>query len=191
MAEEVGAILPRRPLTRREQQVLALLLTGLHMADIADELGITVRTVKAYLLRIYQIYNGSLGSRLKAPRLAYLLIRPAVPLACESLKLSPKKRQIARWAAQGLSAHEIGEKAGTTTNVVKNYLQMIYDAAGVWTRLEFVVWAAHHPGALEEAKASASALSADADASVAPAAQAPSLSPGPLSSSSSSSSVVK
>lgn len=46
--------IPDEPLTTQEGKVLALLARGLRYADIADELGISPRTVNSHLYHIYQ-----------------------------------------------------------------------------------------------------------------------------------------
>ena len=41
-------------LTAREQEVLALLAKGYHYKEIADQLGVTVHTVRAHLHAVYE-----------------------------------------------------------------------------------------------------------------------------------------
>lgn len=35
---------------------------------------------------------------------------------------------------------DVAEAIGTTENVVKNYLRMIYDKLGLWNRVELALW---------------------------------------------------
>ena len=41
---------------------------------------------------------------------------------------------------------EIGQNIGTTEQVVKNYLRVIFDKLGVWSRLELALYIANHGG---------------------------------------------
>jgi DNA-binding NarL/FixJ family response regulator len=50
-------------LGRREQQVADLILTGASNADVAQELGMAVRTVKAHLNKTYMRYGITTGSK--------------------------------------------------------------------------------------------------------------------------------
>jgi DNA-binding NarL/FixJ family response regulator len=45
---------------------------------------------------------------------------------------------------------EIAEVIGTTENVVKNYLRVIYDETGMNTRLELALWYESHKGDQDE-----------------------------------------
>lgn len=51
--EEVGDALARTPLTPREREVVALLLSGASTRDIADSTGLTVSTINTYMKRIF------------------------------------------------------------------------------------------------------------------------------------------
>lgn len=55
-------------------------------------------------------------------------------------QLSPKETLIARWVAAGLSNKEVGERVGTTANVIKHYLSSIFDKLGLWNRVELALW---------------------------------------------------
>jgi DNA-binding NarL/FixJ family response regulator len=65
------------PLTRREQQVVNLLLEGCGNTDIASRLGIANRTVKACFNRLYLRFG--ITSGIKRVKLATLLYRNQVP----------------------------------------------------------------------------------------------------------------
>ncbi len=45
---------PRSPLCEREQQILELLAKGHRYKEIADELGITIHTVRTFIRRMYE-----------------------------------------------------------------------------------------------------------------------------------------
>ena len=54
-------------------------------------------------------------------------------------RLTPRQRECATLVAQGLTNVEIGHVMGIKRTVVTNYLQPVYDALGVWSRLELAV----------------------------------------------------
>ena len=39
-----------------------------------------------------------------------------------------------------LQASDIAKSIGTTANVIKNHLRVIFDKTGTWTRLELALW---------------------------------------------------
>jgi hypothetical protein len=45
-----------------------------------------------------------------------------------------------------MTNREIGQTIGTTEQVVKNYLRVIFDKLGVWSRLELALYIANHGG---------------------------------------------
>ncbi len=51
-----------------------------------------------------------------------------------------REDQIIELVAEGLKNAEIAHRIGTTEHVVKNYLRVIFDKLGVWTRLELALW---------------------------------------------------
>lgn len=55
-------------------------------------------------------------------------------------KLTEKEQRIVELVATGLKNPEIGKLIGTTDNVMKNYLRVIYDKLGVWNRVELTMW---------------------------------------------------
>jgi len=54
--------------------------------------------------------------------------------------LSHKEWKIARLISKGLNNDDIAPKVGTTTDVVKNYMRVLYDKTGLSTRLEVALW---------------------------------------------------
>jgi DNA-binding NarL/FixJ family response regulator len=42
--------------------------------------------------------------------------------------------------AAGLKNKEVADVTGTTENVIKNYLRVIYDKLGLWNRVELALW---------------------------------------------------
>lgn len=57
-----------------------------------------------------------------------------------SCQLGAREQRVVELVAAGLTNKEIGKKVGTTEHVVKNYLRVIFDKAGVWSRLELALW---------------------------------------------------
>src|SRR5579863_4372662 len=58
-----------------------------------------------------------------------------------AIDLTPKERRIAALVAEGLTNREIGEVVGNTENAIKaNYIKVIFDKCGVWSRLELALW---------------------------------------------------
>jgi hypothetical protein len=45
-----------------------------------------------------------------------------------------------------MTNREIGQTIGTTEQVVKNYLRVIFDKLGAWSRLELALYIANHGG---------------------------------------------
>jgi len=54
--------------------------------------------------------------------------------------LKPRDEKIIELVSRGLRNEDIAREIGTTEHVVKNYLRMIYDKVGVWSRLELALW---------------------------------------------------
>lgn len=58
--------------------------------------------------------------------------------------LSYRERQIVELVADGLTNYEVSAILGISYLVVKNYLRVIYDKTGMFTRLELALWALQH-----------------------------------------------
>jgi len=59
-------------------------------------------------------------------------------------RLTPKELKIVALIVQGCKNKEIGNRLGTTEQVIKNYLRSIYDKTGVSDRLELALFTIHH-----------------------------------------------
>jgi DNA-binding NarL/FixJ family response regulator len=59
-------------------------------------------------------------------------------------RLTPKEMKIVALIVQGYRNKEIGQRLGTTEQVIKNYLRSIYDKTGVSDRLELALFTIHH-----------------------------------------------
>ena len=64
---------------------------------------------------------------------------PALAAPTVQAILTPRERQIARLASQGLASKAIGLDVGLSSRTVDNYLQRIFDKLGVHRREELVV----------------------------------------------------
>jgi len=54
--------------------------------------------------------------------------------------LTPKELSIIALLTEGMTNKEIAKDAGTTENMVKNYLRVIFDKTGMFSRLELALW---------------------------------------------------
>jgi len=112
-------------LGQREQQIVELLLQGCDNDEIARQLSMARRTVKAHFNRLFLRFG--ITSGIKRVKLATLLYRRQLCLE-------------ANVVAQGLKNKEVADEIGTTEHVVKNYLRVIYDKLGLWNRVELALW---------------------------------------------------
>lgn len=138
-------------LAPRQRQLLDLLLHGADTAEIARELCMAQRTVKAHLSRLFlkfQIEGGN--KRVKLAMALYPSDSTAGPVGAES-RLSSRERKLVFLVSLGLRNRDIAPRMGTTENVVKNYLRIIYDKLGVWNRMELSLWYAARAGGPEVA----------------------------------------
>jgi DNA-binding NarL/FixJ family response regulator len=53
---------------------------------------------------------------------------------------SEREQRVIHLVAQGLKNREVAKDVGTTENVVKNYLRVIYDKLGLYNRIELALW---------------------------------------------------
>jgi len=51
-----------------------------------------------------------------------------------------REDRVIKLVASGLRNKDIAAKIGTSENVVKNYLRVIYDKLGLWNRVELALW---------------------------------------------------
>ena len=61
-------------------------------------------------------------------------------------RLTPREVQVATSVWEGLTNREIAQSIGTTEQVIKNYLRVVFDKLGVWSRLELALYIANHGG---------------------------------------------
>ena len=62
-----------------------------------------------------------------------------------------RELEVIRFVAYGLKNTDVAASIGTTENMVKNYLKVIYDKLGLWNRVELALWyeARHHESSLQ------------------------------------------
>lgn len=125
--------------TLREKQILRLLLQGCDNATIAKELGIAIGTIKTACNKLFlkfQIHDGA-----KRVQLAVLFFESShLKFADRRPRFSEKQRRVIELVAAGKKNAQISEAIGTTEQVIKNSLHAIYDALGLWTRVEVALW---------------------------------------------------
>jgi DNA-binding NarL/FixJ family response regulator len=128
--------------TSRERQVLNLLVQGCSNKEIGRELSISVRAVKQHLRMLFVrvgIHDGS--KRVKLARYAHEG-ESAVMTPCEGLNSRENQISVSVWG--GLTNREIGKIVGTSEQVIKNHLHIVFDKLGVWNRLELAMYVASH-----------------------------------------------
>ena len=128
------------PVIPRERQIVDLLLQGCDNSEIARDLNIAERTVKAHLNRMFVRFGIKGG--IKRVKLATLLYRRQLWLERQQIPAGPSEREhlIIQRVAEGCKNREIADSMGTTEHMVKNYLRVIYDKLGLWNRVELALW---------------------------------------------------
>jgi DNA-binding NarL/FixJ family response regulator len=53
---------------------------------------------------------------------------------------SEREQRVIHLVAQGLTNREVAKEVGTTENMIKNYLRVIYDKLGFYNRVELALW---------------------------------------------------
>ena len=70
----------------------------------------------------------------KGPTLCQSDAKPWLP------EFTARQFQIIDLVTQGMKNRDIGERVGTTEQVVKNYLRAIYDKTGMDSRVQLALW---------------------------------------------------
>lgn len=138
----------KRALSRREAQILALTVDGWSNQQIAEQLGMARPTVKAYLNRLFLRYD--IDGGIKRVRLAMLFYKPEYSADFIAPTFAPKQIEVSAMVAAGMTNSQIAKLTGTTEHVIKNYLRVLYDIAGVDNRVEFALWWANHSEQVRE-----------------------------------------
>jgi len=125
----------------RETQIIKLLMQGYDNAEIARQLKIARRTVKAHLERLFRRFRITDG--IKRVKLATLVVTDTTVSANESygrIASSKRERRVIQLVAKGLKNREVAEAIGIKEHNVKNYLRVVYDKLGLWNRVELALW---------------------------------------------------
>jgi DNA-binding NarL/FixJ family response regulator len=118
----------------RMHDVAEKLKLGLSNPEIAVDLGISERTVKAYMHRWFDFYNITGG----CPRIKLLriLCPPQPGDTAPVSRLTSKELEVARLTVEGIHINRIAEAMGTTVYMVKNHRRAIYNKTGSWGRTD-------------------------------------------------------
>src|SRR5918996_1022595 len=125
----VGHLLPSEGamelgLSRREVDVLAALQRGDTNAQIATELGISVRTAEDHVAKVLR--------KTRRPSRFDLLSR----LAREARRISPRERQVIELVAQGLSNGAIAERLQISPRTVESHIGHALKKTGASSRAQ-------------------------------------------------------
>lgn len=128
-------------LTRQNRRVCDCVLQGMTSREIAQELGVSVRTVKGHLHIIFWkfgIHSGCKRARL-VKILQELSREDRVPFP-SAVHLRPTDKNIIRYVSEGLRNKQIAALVGMAEQSVKNYLHGIFDCIGCFNRVELTIW---------------------------------------------------
>jgi DNA-binding NarL/FixJ family response regulator len=129
-------------LTPKQKRIVELLLAGCANQEIADQLGMTTRTVKAHFNRLFLLWQICGGH--KRTKLAMMFAVPGTQTFRGHLTL--RQQEALRLVAQGLKNEEIAARMGTTASVIKNRLRDVFDETGMSNRTELAIWFISHGG---------------------------------------------
>jgi DNA-binding NarL/FixJ family response regulator len=132
---------PERALTRRQQEVLELVMQGLSNKAIAAQLGISVDTVRRTSSRIKQKLAVPTTSALACLNVENLLdILKASP---EAVRLfTPAELQVVAFLCQGLSSKEIARAFDISSRTVDKHREHILCKLGVDSTRQVTAWVA-------------------------------------------------
>lgn len=118
--------------TPGEKRIVALLLEGHDNREIASLTGMQEQVIKNRLREIYR--KAGISDRRKRVRLIEVFSAKEDKLLLPTM--APRARQVAELAISGSTNREIGLQLGITMQVAKNYMRIVFDACGVWSRTE-------------------------------------------------------
>lgn len=119
-AKSLELLLPEKPLTERQQEVLELLRLGYSNEQIASKLIIAEETARNHVTRIKRIFK--VGSR-------YQFLIPCTNeetngYRCDSL-LTQREKEVLYMLTSGMSCEESAEWLDTSAGTVKGYRESI------------------------------------------------------------------
>lgn len=119
--------------TPDERQIAALLLQGWNGSEIADQLKTSTAAVKNHLRTIYS--RAGIKQGVKRVKLIKILSESADKAALPDC-LTVSERRVAELTIAGDSNPEIAQQINVSVQMVKNYLRVVFDKCGVWSRTE-------------------------------------------------------
>lgn len=119
-------------MTDRDREIACLVVQGCETPEIAEQLSVTERTVKAHLGRLYL----RAGIREGQKRVHLVNLLSAALDKSPLPALGNRERRVAELTIQGLTNSDISSRLEVSVQVVKKYLTTVFDKCGVWTRTE-------------------------------------------------------
>lgn len=138
---------PGTPISPRECQVLAGLARGRSYSQIADDLGLSVPTVRTHLTRLAHRYDihgraGSAGLVGAGYRRGDLLALPAEPR--ERVRLGKATLAVLDGLSWGLTNREIGKRRDRDEETVRSLTWRLFKALGASNRAHAVALGYQH-----------------------------------------------
>jgi DNA-binding NarL/FixJ family response regulator len=127
------------PLTRRENEVLALVRQGKSSKEIGRELGITRATVRCHVQRV--LTKLGVASRLQAAALSSADPGPPTQLASVPSELTPRETQVLRCLAAGIGRAEIAQHLFMSPHTARTHIQRILAKLDVHSALAAMAFA--------------------------------------------------
>ena len=126
-------------LTRRENEVLALVRQGKSSKEIARELAITRATVRCHVQRV--LTKLGVASRLQAAALLCADPGPPRQPACVPSELTPRETQVLRCLAAGIGRAEIAQRLFMSPHTARTHIQRILAKLDVHSALAAMAFA--------------------------------------------------
>jgi DNA-binding NarL/FixJ family response regulator len=118
--------------TPGEKRIVALLLEGHDNREIALLTGLQEQVIKNRLREVYR--KAGISDRRKRVRLIEVFSAKDDKLLLPTM--APRARQVAELVISGSTNRDVALQLGTTVQTVKNYVRIVFDACGVWSRTE-------------------------------------------------------
>lgn len=118
--------------TPGEKRIVALLLEGHDNREIASLTGMQEQVIKNRLRVIYR--KAGISDRRKRVRLIEVFSAKEDKLLLPTM--APRARQVAELVISGCTNRDVATQLGVSVQVVKNYVRIVFDACGVWSRTE-------------------------------------------------------
>jgi DNA-binding NarL/FixJ family response regulator len=134
-----------RSLSPREREILCLIASGRNDREIADDLGIAVRTVTTLVTRVLQKLTSAGWNRTSAAAYAveHGLCEPDLPQPTLP-PLSERERQVLCLIAEGLTNRGIAEQMGLKAITINTFVASIFGKLGVDNRAAAAAYTRQH-----------------------------------------------